>query len=244
MSGSLVSQVYILFTPGGRPDRSSSYLWVSSRLTPFVDAQVYPRAGGGRAGGGHALSREVHPPEDRGAAPRAAPVPDGDLGLRDGNHRPRGQPAVQRVGRRREDRLPHRGHRPRSPAGTSPDTRLSRRPPGLRRADGPEAQSHRDRPGRGEGPQERQGRRRTGGDGRGHLTAPHLHPGRPRRRRLAAPQCRGGHRQPGPGPRPLQPSGRTLLHADGQSPRGGQRGDGPAGPRPRQRRQRPRTALP
>ncbi len=88
----------------------------------------------GSSWGDHALSREVHPPEDRGAPSRAPRVPDRDLGVRHGPHRPGGRRPVQRVVGGGEDRLSHRGHRPRHPARTPADARLPRADP--RAADG------------------------------------------------------------------------------------------------------------
>lgn len=145
---------------GNRPDTSSSYRGVSSRLAPFVDGTRGRRpvdrgrtpehagrpgsrnrpgrrhehpAVRGRAGGGHALSREVHPQEDRGVAPGAARLPHGPLGLRHLRHRQGSRRADGRQCHRGGGRPPAGGHHPRGPGRTPPDSRLPGRPPCLRR---------------------------------------------------------------------------------------------------------------
>ena len=205
-----------------------------------------PVPAGGRAGGGHALSREVHPPEDRGAASRAAGVPDRDLGLRHGTHGTRGSRAVQRVERRREDRL-SRSRTPSAsssrnaarPSSTSPTPAPPTRLAALRRsrtatdeavakirqnAKDPDV---RDAIGDGD---ERASRRAVldAFDGIESLRR----------------SVEDGTVDPRPGPRPLQPPGRPLLRPARQPSRRRQRRDGQAVPRPRQHHPRPRTALP
>ena len=92
------------------------------------------RLAGGRAGGGHALSREVHPPEDRGAAPRAARLPHRLWGFatiltgREARPTPRRR-RHHREGRRTRLEDTVRVIQRRAP----PDPRLPRRPPRLRR---------------------------------------------------------------------------------------------------------------
>ena len=93
------------------PDSSSSYRPSVVGSRRLLTEHRTPGCGG-RARGGHALSREVHPPEDRGAAAGAAGVPGGDLGLRHVHHRPRGQTAA----RRRQTSSTRSATRPRTPS--------------------------------------------------------------------------------------------------------------------------------
>ena len=156
---------------------------------------MYPLPAGGRAGGGHALSREVDPPEDRGAAPGAAGVPDRHLGASPRTHRPRGVELLDVSRRRRAGRLPASRTPSAPPAGTPPDPRLPRRPPGLGRPAPPAPRSRppptRPSPRSAATPRTRTCATSWTGDG-----APHRRPRRLRRHRRAAPQRRGAHRRP------------------------------------------------
>lgn len=195
---------------------------------PRDDREKTTPAVRGRSGGGHALSREVHPQEDRGVVAGAARLPHRPLGLRDLHHRPAGRRADERRIHRGEGRPPAGGRRARRPGRATADPGLPRRSPGLRRAPRPHGPTRHDRPRRGRGQGERPGAGRPGGADRLRRRPPGRDPQRRRRTGRPARIGREAHHQPGEGAGLLQRPRRPLVPLPQRTPHPGERVDGQA----------------
>lgn len=198
----------------------------------------------GSSWGVHALSRKVHPQEDRGVAAGAAHLPHRALGIR---HFPDGARGRSPAGMRHsggEGRSSAGGHGPGHPERAPPDPCLPRRPQGLQRPPAPAAPTggHRPGPCRCQGQRPAEGHPRRAELRRRHSAEFHPRHGRGPRR---APRIgRPAHHRPLQGDGVLRSPHRSLLSLPDRTPHDGERVDGQAGPRTGRHLTSPRNALP